>query len=188
MRMIILSFILAFTFGAQAKNSLRDLNLHDASTWEEFKTVIKKQERDEILNGRAYVISGALLALGGMVGYHNAQTSVEKLAYSVTQSLGVAGIGYGAYLHNVGSPQRSFYQSVESSQSLTLENKNELVWHYVTNLKEDRATERLIKIVTHSLVSAINIYNGMREQGELRQGLIALGGIHALAAISVSFQ
>lgn len=188
MKVLILLFFFAFSSWSHAGYQLRDLDLQDASTWEEFRSIIQKQEESEKLNGQAYMISGALLVLGGMVGYHNAHTSVEKLAYSVTQSLGVAGVGYGAFLSAVGSPPRRFYQTVEASQGLSAQNKNELVRNYVTYLKEDRSNEKMIKIVTHALVSAVNIYNGMREQGELRQGLIALGGIHALAAISISFQ
>lgn len=176
-----------FALNSLAKSS-RPLSIEDVTTWEEFRTLVQQQENDEILNGRAYIISGAVLVLGGMIGYHNAKTSVEKLAYSVTESLGVAGIGYGAYLNTVGSPQRSLYESIEASKSLTLTNKNDLVRNYALSMKENRKNERLIKIVTHSIVSAVNLYNGLREEGELRQGLIALGGIHFLAAISVSFQ
>jgi hypothetical protein len=46
----------------------------------------------------------------------------------------------------------------------------------------------MIRIISHSIVAAMNFYNGSREQGDLRQGLFALGGINLLAAISISFK
>lgn len=187
-KLFVVFAIVFFGAAAQAKFGLRELSLYDSTTWDEFKAAVQKQEENDRRNGQAYMISGTLLVLGGMVGYHNAQTSIEKLAFSVTQSLGVAGIGYGAYLYNVGNPHQSFFESLESTKSLSTSQKDDLVRHYVADLREDRTNEKFIKIVTHSIVSFVNFYNGMREEGELRQGLMALGGIHALAAISVSFQ
>jgi hypothetical protein len=149
---------------------------------------VERQQAIEMKTGQAYILSGSLLILGGIIGYHNAHTPVEKLAYSVSQSLGVAGVGYGAFLHSVGSDQRTFFQSVSASKSLTIENKNELAQSYVATWRENRQNEKMIKIVTHSIVAAVNLYNGLLEEGELRQGLVALGGINFLAAVSISFQ
>lgn len=167
----------------------REVSLSEVRDWHQFKLKIQEQEKHDQLKGQAYMISGALLVAGGIVGYHNAHNSVEKLAYSVSQSLGVAGIGYGAYLNFVSSEQSSFYQSIDRSRSLTEENKNELVRNYVSNWQENKRAERLTRIATHSLIGALNIYNGFREeQGDLRQGLFVLGGVNLLAAISLSLE
>ena len=172
-----------------AESKAKEIRLADVKTWNEFKVKIEQEERKDHLKGQAYMISGGLLVIGGIIGYHNAQNSVEKLAYSVSQSLGVGGIGYGAYLSFVDSEQRSFYRSVESSQSLSEENKNEIVRNYVLNKAENERSERITRIVTHSIVGALNVYNGLREeQNDLRQGLIILGGVNILAAISLSFE
>lgn len=183
--LILSTLILSFSISAFAR---RDYSLEDTQDWAQFQNLIERQQAEEMKTGQAYVISGSLLILGGIIGYHNARTPIEKLAYSVSQSLGVAGVGYGSYLHSIGSDQRSFYESVLASKSLSTENKNELVQNYVRTWRENRQNEKMIKIVTHSIVAAVNLYNGLREEGELRQGLVALGGINFLAAVSISFQ
>jgi hypothetical protein len=110
------------------------------------------------------------------------------LAYSVSQSLGIAGIGYGAYLKNVGGEQRSFFETVENAHGLSLQDKDELVRSYSQTWKINRHNEKWLRIITHSLVAALNIYNGLNEEpGELRTGLFVIGGANALAAISLSF-
>jgi CTP synthase (UTP-ammonia lyase) len=174
---------------AYAQDKGREISLSEVKDWHQFKLRIEQQDHQDQVKGNAYMISGALLVVGGIVGYHNAHNAVEKLAYSVSQSLGVAGIGYGAYLSFVGSEQKAFYQSIENSKSLNDANKNELVRNYVDTWKENQRTERLTRIVTHSIVGALNIYNGSREeQSDLRQGLMILGGVNLLAALSLSFE
>lgn len=187
---IFLTLIIIFSGASTlAESKTKEIRLADVKTWNEFKVKMEQEERKDHLKGQAYMISGGLLVIGGIIGYHNAQNSVEKLAYSVSQSLGVGGIGYGAYLSFVDSEQRSFYRSVESSQSLSEENKNEIVRNYVLNKAENERSERITRIVTHSIVGALNVYNGLREeQNDLRQGLIILGGVNILAAISLSFE
>ena len=174
---------------AKAAGESREISLSQVKDWHQFKLKIEQQDRQDQIRGNAYMISGGLLVIGGIIGYHNAHNSVEKLAYSVSQSLGVAGIGYGAYLSFVGSEQKAFYQSIENSKSLTDENRNELVRNYVDTWEKNRKNERITRIVTHSIVGALNIYNGVREeQNDLKQGLIILGGVNLLAAISLSFE
>ncbi len=185
-----MTLILFLISGLQAfaKGPLRTLDLQDVQSWRDFQTAIQKQEKEEISLGQAYMISGSLLILGGAIGYHNAHTSVEKLAYSVTESLGVGGIGYGASLYNIGSSERLFYNSVEATQGLSTHAKDELARNFSAQWRDHKEDERLIKIVTHSIVAAVNLYNGLREEGELRQGLTALAGINLIAAISFTFQ
>lgn len=172
---------------AQAQDKEREISLSEVKDWHQFKIKIEQQEQQDQKKGQAYMISGGLLVIGGIIGYHNAHNSVEKLAYSVSQSLGVAGIGYGAYLSFVDSEQSSFYRSIESSKGLTDQNKNEIVRNYVAQWQENKRSERITRIATHALIGGLNIYNGMREEGDLRQGLIVLGGVNLLAAISLSF-
>lgn len=171
-----------------ARSPGRELSLDDVQSWKQFVETMKTQEDRDRVDGQAYMISGALLVVGGIVGYHNSGSSVEKLAYSVSQSLGVAGIGYGAYLYNVGSEQTSFYHTVNNTPSLNDSQKDELVKNYVTEWKTNRHNEKVIRIITHSIVAAMNFYNASREnQNDLKQGLYVIGGVNALAAVSLTF-
>lgn len=187
-KLLVMLIVSLFSASAFARSPGRELDISDVKTWNEFTEKMKTQEDRDRTDGQAYMISGALLVAGGIIGYHNSQSSVEKLAYSVSQSLGVAGIGYGAYLYNVGSEQTSFHQAVSSSTSLQMEQKDELVRNYVSEWRRNRYNERMIRILTHSIVAGMNFYNASREdQNELKQGLYVIGGVNALAAISLSF-
>lgn len=190
MKLAVLILTLSFiSQNAMARSPGRELKLDDVQSWKQFSETMKLQEDRDRVDGQAYMISGALLILGGVVGYHNSDGSIEKLAYSVSQSLGVAGMGYGAYLYNVGSEQTSFYHTVANSQTLNEGQRDDLVKNYVTEWKTNRYNEKVIRIVTHSIVAAMNFYNASREsQHDLKQGLYVIGGVNALAAVSLSFQ
>lgn len=174
--------------GALARNMRRELSLEDVSSWKEFDQAMQEQESADRTDGMAYMISGALLLAGGLVGYHNSGGNVEKLAYSVSQSLGIAGLGYGYYLYNVGTETRSFYESVRNTSGLSETNRNDLTRSYVKQWKVQQDNEKWMKMATYALVGGLNLYNASREKpGDLRQGLMILGGVNLLAAISLTF-
>lgn len=186
MTLILLFFVSVQVFATSAYH--REVTLDKVENWQDFRKKMIEQENVDHTDGWAYMVSGGLLLAGGLVGYHNGQTPVEKLAYSVSQSLGVAGIGYGAYLHYVGGEERAFYDTVEHARGLRSQDKDELVRSYVQTWRINRHNEKVIRIVTHSLVAALNIYNALQEErGDLRTGLMVIGGANALAAISLSF-
>lgn len=173
---------------AQARSMRRELSLDDIESWKDFNQVMIEQESVDRTDGVAYMISGAVLLAGGLVGYHNSQGNVEKLAYSVSQSLGIAGLGYGYYLYSVGTETRSFYEAVKNTNGLSEQNRNDLTKNYVAQWKVQQENEKWMKVATYALVGALNVYNASREKpGDLRQGLMVLGGVNLLAAISLSF-
>lgn len=185
--LVSLVLVLSYVLNASAKEA--EIDLSEVKTWSEFKSQIEEKEKRDQMTGQAYMISGGLLVLGGLIGYHNSRNSVEKLAYSVSQSLGVAGIGYGAYLSFVDSEERSFYETIDKSNSLSATNRDEIVRNYVVNWEENRRAERTTRIVTHSIVGVLNVYNGLREeQSDLKQGLVIIGGINLLAALSLTLE
>ncbi|GIL16944.1 MAG: hypothetical protein BroJett040_06950 [Oligoflexia bacterium] len=187
---IIIALLLPILFmlSTQAKSLTQEYNLENVQTWEEFSRKVKLKTDKEQEEGRAYMISGGLLLVGSVVGYHNAHSSVEKLAYSVAQSLGIGGIGYGSYLYNIGGEERVIYTTILRAD-LGSHEKDALVRSYTHQWKENKQRDKMIRIVTHSLVGILNIYNGARvpsSEEDLRQGLYALGGINLLAALSLT--
>ena len=186
-QLLILLVGLLFSEMALARSLRRELSLHDVETWKEFQAMMIEQESIDRTDGIAYMISGAVLLAGGLVGYHNSKGNIEKLAYSVSQSLGIAGLGYGSYLYTVGAETRSFYESVKNTNGLSDTHRNDLTKNYVGQWKVQKDNERWMKVATYALVGALNMYNGSREEGELRQGLMIIGGVNLLAAISLSF-
>lgn len=187
-KIILVLLVMIFSAeGAFARSMRKELSLEDVTSWKEFDQAMLEQESVDRTDGMAYMISGALLLAGGLVGYHNAGGNVEKLAYSVSQSLGVAGLGYGYYLYHVGTETRSFYESVRNTSGLSETNRNDLTRNYVKQWKVQQENEKWMKIATYALVGGLNLYNASRESGDLRQGLTILGGVNLLAAISLTF-
>jgi hypothetical protein len=185
----VVSVVILFCVSSvQAKLIEREFSFKDLQTWNDFARAQERQVSKDRDTGFAYMVSGALLTLGGSVGYHNSKTSVEKLAYSLTQSLGVAGVGYGAYLYHVGNEHRSFYESVRNTTSLSESQRNDLFRSYAEQVRVVQYNSKWIRIVTHALVGALNFYNASREPDQdLRQGLNVIGTANALAAVSLSF-
>lgn len=183
---VLVLLIVMQTMTAQARLIEKEINLSSMQSWSDFSSAMQEQEKRDKETGFAYMLSGALLTLGGSIGYHNAKTSVEKLAFSVTQSLGIAGVGYGATLYHVGHNHRAFYKSIDNVPSLSDTQKDDIFLSYAREMRSREVNSRWIRVVSHSLVAAINIYNGSREEDEsLRQGLYFIGAANAFAAFSL---
>lgn len=181
-------FIVAFSSPALAdgrSSNRRKIDFGHLQTWEEFKEKALQQDAQDESEGSAYLISGSLLTVAGLVGYQNTQNSVEKIAYSVFQSIGILGIGYGAELRSTTRDSVMFYYSIEGVPSLSLEQKNQLAAGYSNMWQKNHDNARIVKIVTHLVAGTLSVYNGQREKGELGQALTLLGGIHLFAALSI---
>lgn len=169
------------------KTVRRELDVYSISNWNDFDRSMKIQYEKDEQDGTAYLISGALLIVGGTVGYSNSSNSVEKLGFSISQSLGVAGLGYGAYLSFIGRDHSPFYESLSQS-SLNSQQKDELVGIYMKKVRKNQDTEKWIRVASHASVAGINFYNASREEDrDLQAGLMVLGLVNALAAVSISF-
>jgi hypothetical protein len=185
---ILISLILFFSSSLSNAQlaPLKEVEVDKIQNWEQFDRIMLEQTETEEHTGQGYMISGGLLLVGGLVGYSSVSSNVEKLAYSVVQSLGVAGIGYGTYLYNVGGEERAFYRTVKGTNDLSLNAKNNLFKSYKGVWEQRRKNEKMIRILSHSLVAAINFYNGARaESTDLKQGLYVIGGVNALFALSM---
>lgn len=160
----------------------------EGQRWTDFEQKVMELEREERRQGLAYMISGGLMLVGGVVGFNNASGSVEKLALSLTGTLGVGAIGFGYYQHSVGSPDRSFVNIVNSANELNLEQREALLNSYLALEKERAERIRFMRIVSHSLVAVMNLYQASREtDSHVKDLLYVIGGLNGLAAISIAF-
>ena len=194
--MVLLFCVLTVFFTAQLFSTVavaqikihQEVNLDKVENWQQFSKAMDEDINSEESTGRAYMISGGLLLLGGIVGYNGVNGSVERLAYSVVQSIGVAGIGYGAYLYKVGSDDRAFYETVQNANGGLPNLQKDLLFSSYKKIRAERKrNEKYIRMIAHSLVAAVNFYNASKaDQSDLRQGLYVLGGVNALVAISLA--
>ncbi len=156
--------------------------------WESFENEIKLLERADYQNGLSYVISGSLALAGGLWGEAIADDSVEKGIYAVFQSIGIASVGYGAYLWQVGGEERALYHALAQTQGLSDADRTRFLRTYFAQRKQRLKREKLIRAITHGLVAGVNIYNATRQDERgVRDALYFIGGINVLAAVSFSF-
>lgn len=154
--------ILVLSLGTQAKASLLE-HPEEAQDWKSFDLAMAHiQEQDRII-GTSYLASGVLVTLGSAVGYYSTTDTTSKVVLALSQSVGIAAIGYGAAKLNVGHAYGSFYEAVKSTK-LTNEQKNQLLKVYLAQEKEKRDSIRNIKIATHLLVGAVNLYSSSQEK------------------------
>jgi hypothetical protein len=157
-------------------------------SWKGFGEAIEHRRVHQENEGLAYMISGSLVAIGSGIGMAQSDDAFAKAVYSISQSLGIASIGYGAFLYSVGDEDRHFYEIIESTHSLSIEQKNEILRHKLDSQSEVRRRETLIRIITHSLIAGVNIYNASREHDDgAKDILYFVGGVNAVAALALTF-
>ncbi len=172
-------------FGVKSNRTNIDLKSAD---WLSFQKQIQDLEISQKKNGLAYMISGGLVLIGSSIGYASVNKSPERAVYSLSQSLSIAAIGYGYYQYSIGGEERSFYQTVSGVTSLTLQQKNELIASYYKVRKSHSQTNKWIHFSTYAAISALNFIQASQEKDkDLKNSMFLLGGITALAAISVHF-
>lgn len=156
--------------------------------WAKYEREVQLLEREDYRNGLSYVISGSLALVGGIWGESVTNDAVEKGIYSVFQSIGIASVGYGAYLWQVGGEERAIYTSLRDAKGLSYRDKSYFLRSYFAQRKERLRREKLIRAITHGLVAAVNTYNASRQdQDGVRDALYFIGGVNLLAAISFTF-
>ena len=156
--------------------------------WETFEKKNKGQIEKDYKNGLSYIISGSIAFVGGMWGERLAQDALEKGTYALFQTLGVASVGYGAYLWTVGSDERFVYESLNASD-LTTAQKTQFIKGYRRAEKERQMRDRLIRAITHGLIAGLNLYNGVQAKDEnIRNTLYFIGGVNVLAGASIVYE
>lgn len=173
-------------------SSLPTPSMHEteksSGVWRDFAHHVEELRAHERREAWAYIVSGAIVAIGGGVGYANASDSLERTAFALSQSLGVAGIGYGVYSLMIGSSDRNFYSLLESSQHLKEYQRDDLVEIYLHQKHERMRKTKWIRFVTHSLIAGLNFSHAQRQENpEARSALYFISGINAIAAISLTF-
>lgn len=161
---------------------------NEALRWEQFSKEMEKQEYDDYRNGMSYIISGSIALAGGLLGDTITNDYMEKGIYTIFQTIGVASIGYGAYVWKIGSNDRSFYKTLELSK-LSVEQKMLLLRSYNHQKKLTERNERIIRAITHGLIAGLNFYSASRQKNDsVKNGLNFVGGVNLLAAFSFTFE
>jgi hypothetical protein len=156
--------------------------------WDSFSRFIEDENRKEQKQGTAYILSGALAVIGSAIGFERTQDPFARTVFTVSQSMGIAAIGYGTYLSQVGSEYDAFHRSLERSTSLSLEQKNQVLSNYLAEKSEMRRKARLIRAFTHGFIAALNFYNGSKQTDTNLQNVhYFIGGINLVACVSFSF-
>ncbi len=172
-------------FGLKTETSSIDLK---AMNWASFQVKMVELESQQIRTGLAYMISSGLVFTGATIGYSNVNSPIEKWVYSFSQSLSIAAFGYGYYQYHIGSSERNFYELLSSSRSLSDQQRDELVKNYIALREKQKETNKWIHFSTYTALAALNIYQASRERNpDVKNSMYFLGGISALAAISIQF-
>lgn len=160
----------------------------DVSDWRRFSIQVEETTQQQRFEGLAYMVSGGLVLIGSTIGLEKSDDILAKSVYSISQTLSIAAIGYGAYLHSIGDEDRTFFNIIENSTSLSPTQKNEILLSYQRQRGENKRKARLIRIITHGLIAAANFYGASQESDEgLRTALYFMGGVNAIASISIAF-
>ncbi|HMN68082.1 MAG TPA: hypothetical protein PKC28_06035 [Bdellovibrionales bacterium] len=166
-----------------------DIKVNEESVrWEQYAKEIERQERRDYRNGLSYIISGSLALGGGIWGANITDDNIEKGIYTVFQTIGIASVGYGAYVWKIGGEERNLYATLSNAR-LTPEQKTIFLRSYYAQKKESEKRERYIKAITHGLIAGLNFYNASQQkQDSIKSGLYFIGGVNLLAAISFTFE
>lgn len=158
------------------------------SKWDEFAEAVKVQQEQDRINGLSYIISGSLALAGGIWGNGIASDPAEKGVYTVFQTIGIASIGYGSYIWQIGEEERAIYDSLQYSK-LTPEQKSQFLRAYRYQRTEKLRKDKIIRAVTHGLIAGLNFYNASQQENtSLKNTLNFIGGVNLLAAISFTFE
>jgi hypothetical protein len=184
-RFSILLIIAAF-FGSHAM-AAEDYHL-GVVKWDDFAKQIRLQKESDARRGLSYVISGSLALVGGIAGANLTDDNVEKGIYTIFQTIGIASIGYGAYVAKIGSEERTLFETLNNIR-MPPEQKTLVLRSYYYQTHERERKERLIKAVTHALIASLNFYSASQQkQATIRSGLYFIGGVNLLAAVSFSVE
>jgi hypothetical protein len=180
--LILLNFAGATAFAENSEDGYTG-----TAQWEPFQKYMEvRQEQDRVL-GTSYLISGLVATAGGLAGYYNSEDPFSRGVYAVSQSVGVAAIGYGASQYWIGNEYNSFFYAVNSA-ALSPEQKSDLLRRFLERDREARQKTRWIKVATHSLLALVNLYNSTREDDKtVRSVLQFLSGTNAVIAFSYVF-
>lgn len=185
--LLLLVFTLLPLSQARADDWDSDVNYKGPPQWESFEAFMHERQRQDEITGLSYMLSGAAATIGGVVGYYSSDDTLSRGLYAVAQTVGVAAIGYGATDYWIGNEYNSFFHAVEGS-SLTAQQKGELLQRFLEKEREEKDKARWIKIVTHSLIAAVNLYSSAHEPDRNMKNILDfLAGANVVLALSYTF-
>jgi hypothetical protein len=173
---------------ARGDDNENDIELNkDHPTYNNFKSYMLQQKDREYVSGLSYVVSGGIATIGGVIAYETSTDPIAKAVFSLSQSIGIAAIGYGALDWYNGNDYSSVFYALEHTRLTALERDRFMEKFFIKEKQRERQA-RIIKAVTHTLVAALNGYYAVRENNkDLKAAFYFIGGVNALVAISYTF-
>lgn len=188
---VFLKFLVMVVLSGVSSSALALSDLDDGylgpAQWTTFDEYMKERNEDDRVRGLSYIFSGAIATIGGVVGYSSSTDSLSRGLYVITQSVGVAVIGYGANTYWLGNEYSSFYHALDGS-SLSPAQKAEVLQRFLERDRAQRRRANWIKIATHSLIAVANLYSASHEEDKTVRGVLHfLAGTNAVIAFSYAF-
>lgn len=182
---IFITSLLIATPGFARKNL--ETNFQEVSDWNNFDRVMKEAEERDKRIGWSYLISGALVGIGGTLGAQNATDTGSKLVYGLSASFGLGAAGYGALRLINGNSYTSFYNSLRLS-SLTPAQRDELVRNYIDQERERERIIKITRIVSHVIIGGLNFYSASKEEDKNTKTFFQfLGTVNLAMALTYTF-
>lgn len=181
-------FLIVFVFTSMPAAGGENKRYVGEPEWDHFSRFVEEQDDRDRRQGTAYMVSGALAVIGGTIGYQQTQDPFARTVFTISQSMGIAAIGYGAYMLEVGHEDGAFYRAVDRTPGLSPAQKNGLLANYLAEKNANQKKAKLIKAFTHGFIAALNFYNGSKQTDSNLQSVhYFIGGLNLVAAVSFSF-
>lgn len=188
MKLAIALFLILLLAGATpVRAGEKDIRYDGPDSWAEFEAAMQEREHQDRVAGLSYLLSGAIATVGGIAGSATNDDGFSRSVFAISQTLGIAAMGYGASLYWNGNDYASFYRSVRDS-SLSPAQKTELLKRFLAYERNERDRARWIRFGTHALLAAVNFYSASQEDNrDVRSVLQFLGGVNVILAVSYTF-
>lgn len=165
----------------------REVDYQGSANWNEFRSFVLHQQKEDERTGWAYMISGTIAAVGGTLGYRQSEEIFSRTIFAITSNIGLAAIGMGATYYLTGSEVDSFFYALDGS-SLSLAEKNEVLHRFLQKEREEKEKRKWIRVATHALLAVANFYSASHEDSpEVQSVFYFLGGANTLLAVTYSF-
>jgi hypothetical protein len=142
-------------------------------------------EKRSNYEGWGYLISGSV-ALGiSIPAFYLSDDAFAQAIYSVTQTIGVAAIGFGSYQLLIDDEMTRFLRIVKSVPGLSQAQRDQFALSYLRESADRARNLRKIRVISHGLTAVLNFVNAYTSSNDnLSQALYFLGGVNTLAAVS----
>lgn len=156
--------------------------------WPSFDLRMREGVSEDYRKGWAYIISGSLGFLSGLLAQASTADPLEKGVFILSQSIGIAAIGHGASLWRNGNEDRLLYYTLRDPRGLTDQHRTAVLKSYQTQRLQRDRNKSYIDAITFGLIGGLNAYNASQTQdASVKNALYFIGTINLLAAVSFSF-